>query len=167
MSRTYALLADALRIMDLAKLTYSYFTRDTFSPYRLAKSGEWEIVADLPNRDAKEAMVGACRGGYIELVQYLIERYETSLSYHSVTVSDWGDCMADACRGGHIELVELMIAKGADCWNDGLRNACYGSRGIRLHKTQTAYKRIMCLMADNGASICNYCGGRPIAHIQS
>lgn len=59
---------------------------------------------------------GACRGGNMEIVEYMISKGAT----------DWDKGLKGACMGGHIEMVEYMISKGATNWNKGLRGACEG-----------------------------------------
>jgi ankyrin repeat protein len=64
--------------------------------------------------DINECLKGACEGGHMEIVKYMIEK----------GADDWHGGLEGACYGGHMEIVKYMIEKGADDWNGGLYNAC-------------------------------------------
>lgn len=52
--------------------------------------------------------------------------------------------MAHACYRGHREIVELLISKGANDWNLGLANACFGR--------SSEHQEIVELMISKGAN---------------
>lgn len=58
----------------------------------------------------------ACKGGNIDIVNYIIGKDNTN----------WNSGLIHACESGHIHIVNLMISKGANCWNAGLEFACRG-----------------------------------------
>ena len=39
---------------------------------------------------------------------------------------DWDDGLFEACYGGYMKIVKLMIKNGANDFNQGLKAACYG-----------------------------------------
>jgi ankyrin repeat protein len=170
MTNTYKSIEAVLPVADLAKLVYAYFAIDSNNVYDLAKNGEWEAVA---MRNTFEALRGACRGGYIELVQFMIERGANDWNYglwnacygdHIEIVwlmiekgaYDWNYGLLGACQSGHIELVQLMIEKGADDWNGGLMNACFGG-----------HVELIRLMIEKGATRCYNCGKSIADHPQN
>ena len=61
-------------------------------------------------------LYGACRGGFKDLAQLMIERGAVN----------WNDGLQGACRGGFKYLAQMMIDRGANDWNEGLWSACYG-----------------------------------------
>ena len=66
-------------------------------------------------------MWGACKGGHMDIVKFMIEKGAKS----------WTLGLEDASRNGHIDIVELMIEKGADYKHHGLYYACrYGHLDI-------------------------------------
>lgn len=62
-------------------------------------------------------LVGACKGGHMNIVQWIISKAERKL--------DWNSGLALACEAGNIDIIKLMISKGANNWDHGLYRACY------------------------------------------
>ncbi len=83
-----------------------------------------------------DMMYGACLGGHMEIVKYMIEK----------GANNWNVGLYDACEGGHMEIVNFIIKKGADGWNWGLRGACQGG-----------HMEIVKLIIEKGATECAHC----------
>ena len=109
--------------------------RDAKHPTRLSSRGREPLVSsegrdlwspDQPSCDLVtyllgkytislcSGLAGACRGGHLELVKFLVEKGANNW--------DWG--LAHACRGGHLDLAKYMVEQGAIDWNWGMQNAC-------------------------------------------
>lgn len=69
---------------------------------------------------------------------------------------DWNGGLEDACFGGHMDIINLMISKGANNWNSGLEEACW-------HGNQTLIR----LMIEKGAQFCNLCRKTMKEHLES
>ncbi len=86
--------------------------------------------------DWYRGLYGACRGGHINIVNFLIEK----------RVDEWSWGLYGACKGGHMDIVKLMIEKGASDWCWGLWGACGGG-----------HIDIVKLMIEKGATYCCNC----------
>lgn len=81
--------------------------------------------------DINYGLFGACMGGYIKIINLMIEK----------GANDWNKGLAFSCSGGHENISNLLIRKGASDMNAGLRAACYGG-----------HKHLASLMIKNGAN---------------
>ncbi len=85
---------------------------------------------------------GACEKNHSDMLFHLIK--DDDRACHTL--------FCYACNTGKMDLVELAIEHGADDWNAGLSNACYGD-----------YPEISNYMICLGADTC-YCGRAAGAH---
>ncbi len=120
-------------------------------------SGRWELVnlcldnISNANDCVYLAIIGACRGGWIDILVKVFELYThhpvdfEGMAYniclgghwnilhwfenrfHDASI-DWTSAYLGACRGGHYELVQYILSTYTiDHWNFGLIEACrYG-----------------------------------------
>ena len=88
------------------------------------------------NWNWNNAFYGACLGGHIDIVKFMIKK----------GTNHWSCGLSYACIGGNIDIVKLMIEKGADDWDSGLRDAC-----------RCGHMDIVKLMIDKGATECWNC----------
>jgi hypothetical protein len=65
----------------------------------------WEIgyIGDIQlskrTMDVNQTMLGASRGGHIDIVNLMIKKGG----------NDWNRCMVAAARGGYLDIIQLMI----------------------------------------------------------
>lgn len=102
--------------------------------------GHLNIVKFLLRRDQKGfdwkwAMINACSGGEIGIVQLMICKLGKQLAHV------WDEGLFQACSKGHISIVKLMIEKGAQNLNEGLRQAC-----------KNCQREVIDYLLDNGAT---------------
>ena len=102
----------------------------------------YDLALELGAGDLNYGLVGACQGGYLDLINYLIKH----------GADDWdqglyGACLGQqleiarfmldrgahlvhgllfACECGYQPMIDLMISLGADNWNYGFLGACVG-----------------------------------------
>ena len=67
-------------------------------------------------KNYNECLKGACQGGHLDIVNYMIEKGAYHLEYG----------LYDACYGGHLDLAKHVITKGATYLSMGLEGACKG-----------------------------------------
>lgn len=87
------------------------------------RGGHVQLVREMRARGAKKwhwGMIEACRGGHVQIVEMLdVPRNARPRgTFHRALVA--------ACRGGSERTARLMIERGANNWDDGLREACRG-----------------------------------------
>jgi ankyrin repeat protein len=173
MSQTRGLLDAALPIVDLTDIIWAYFaTGKNDNAYELAKSGEWEALSELSSDHGLNALTGACKAGFVELVHALVDCGADRLDWglYSACRSnqtkiaqfmiDRGSRRLDtglyaACFGGHHETIQLMIDNGATNWNSGLTGACCGGQTV-----------IVQFMISKGATFCG-CGKTIAKHLKT
>jgi hypothetical protein len=151
----------------------------------------FEIVCETGRRDmvhffiekgvSMYGLCGACRGGHIDLVNFLIENSpfahplahwfnpdwklslrEASFGGHMDIVNllidngyqNWDDGLCGACEGGHQSIVEFMIQKGAQNWNAGLHGALYGCTNSIVERGDPHKKQLLTakMMIKRGAN---------------
>ena len=81
------------------------------------KGGNLEIVELLLEKGAvvsERALSPACKGGNLEIVKLLLEK--------GAVVSE--RALSPACKGGNLEIVKLLLEKGADASERALSSAC-------------------------------------------
>jgi hypothetical protein len=61
------------------------------------------VTAHVPEPEWRLGLVGACRGGHMDLIRLMIER----------GADDWNDGLIGACEEGQVEAAELMMDMGA------------------------------------------------------
>ena len=88
------------------------------------------------NIDFDYGLQGACQGGHLDVVKFMIEKGATY----------WNGGLSSACCGGQTDVVHLMIEKGATDWNLGLSGACQG-----------VHPDVVNLMIEKGATYCGMC----------
>lgn len=114
---------------DISTLILSY----TYDLYNNCKNGNYETVKIIKQKNWDDGLLGACRGGHIDIIKLMIEK----------GANNWNWGLFGACRGGHIDIVKLMIEKGVNNWNLGLFGACCGG-----------HIDIIKLMIEKGANYC-------------
>ncbi len=88
----------------LARLAESYII-DRRSPIQLTFAGHWELVSELPGKDLRFALNGACFAGDILMIRELIGR----------GANTYTSGLRCALAFGMIEAAELMYSFGAIC----------------------------------------------------
>ena len=100
----------------LTELVYDYFKPQTDDDFDIAQMGCYELCSLIKFPDV--GLMGACEGGYVEIVKMMIGR--------GATVSS--NCLDRACVGNQADLAVFVIESSKLNWNDGLRSACaFGS----------------------------------------
>jgi hypothetical protein len=154
----------------LASLTLGYvqsvkkYRDNTYDTARgLGSGGHLDLIKKMLKADSDSLLaifIGACSGGQIECVQYLITQgigsdlgkfgiYHACTGHHLkvltiLNAKGWNSlncAMWGACFGGHLDLALCFIGAGADYFNAGLYHACMGG-----HDNTTF------LMMDHGAN---------------
>jgi ankyrin repeat protein len=129
--------------------------------YNIGLVGNFELC--LKVIDINKCFIGACEGGHMEIVKYMISK----------GANNWEMGLYFACKGRHIGIVKYMVSKGANNWNDGLFGACYKghmeivkymeSKGANdwnyglLGSCKGGHVEIMKYMIEKGANECEYC----------
>jgi hypothetical protein len=156
---------------DIITIVVSYVQSAKRDWISIAEAGEYETCLAIPSHSI--GLIGACLGGYEQIVELMIAR----------GASDWDGGLYGACRGGHKELVELMIVCGAGDWNRGLYGACLGGHKelAELMIAQGAnkwdnglywacrhgHKGLAELMITHGATMCMACSESLANHLTS
>lgn len=89
---------------DLANLVVMYFQTKDRSAYQIGIAGEYETCSQLPKVCWKNALQGAYRKGYMQIIEMFIERE---------CVSDYF-CFQSACQSGDIKVVDYAIKRNAE-----------------------------------------------------
>ncbi len=100
----------------------------------MCKEGKYIEIFNV-RLDWNYGFYGACQGGYLNLVNKMIEK----------GADNWDEGLDFACLSGNLDIVNLMIEKGADDWNYGFSGACKGGN-----------LNIVNLMIEKGAYDWNY-----------
>jgi hypothetical protein len=116
--------------------------------YNIGNAELIKAVCDLTDTTARiccDSLQYACKGGNIELIEFLLSRPPSIYAADRVS-----EVMGHACRYGNSQLVDYMIARTednrpADFWNEGLIGA---ARANNLQLTQQ--------MLDNGAIVTSH-----------
>ena len=90
----------------------------------------YDLALELGAGDLNYGLIGACQGGHLDLITYLINR----------GADEWNSGLYGACLGQQSEIVKLMLTKGENL-NTGLRYAC-----------ESGHQSIITLMLDQGAN---------------
>lgn len=120
----------------LAALIAEYFGQST-NAYVMARLGQWEDCTNLlcsenDKYELGELIIsrvfrGACRGGHIEIVNYLIDEYHHGcggIYGRDEGLKTWGPGLYEACSGGHIAIAKLALSRGATNINSCMYTAC-------------------------------------------
>jgi hypothetical protein len=75
-----------------------------------------KIIIRLKNKRNNSGLYGACLGGHINIVKYMIRRGANDYIY----------ALFCACYGGYMDIIQYLIKRGANSYNDGLEGACIG-----------------------------------------
>lgn len=86
-----------------------------------SRNRRMEVVELMAEKGATDwnfsGMYGACLGGDIEIVKYVLKKITSHRPCHLMA----------ACEGGNMEIIDLLVAEGNTYWNDGLEGACRGA----------------------------------------
>ncbi len=87
---------------------FMYFCGKSTRPYHRGQAGEFEVCSQIiDEKSLQKAFIGACAGGWIELVQCLL------LNGAQITEKA---CIA-ACKFGHFDIVDLFLTQTIICPN--------------------------------------------------
>lgn len=142
-------------IMNLMKNNLDYITepincQNSINDYienvfeHACHAGDMEIINMLlnivPNLDPNDGLVGACKNGNIDLVNFII----------ALGPTDWNRGLLGACKYKHVKVVDLMISKGANDFNGGLKSVF--DMDLFSFDNSYEYKYIYNLMISKGAT---------------
>ena len=91
--------------------------------------------------DWNQGLLSACLGGNFQIVLLMIEKLKDSNKFDD---SEWNeDFFQHACEGGNLDIIKLMIQKGANNWDMGLCIGCnkqnYNLIKLMIEKGATAW----------------------------
>jgi hypothetical protein len=94
-----------------------------------SKVGNMDIVKSAISKGAKcwnSALLNACRGGNIDIVELMFSMCEKSGLNPDIT--ELSKCLYNACECGHTHIVEYIISKADNklIWDSGFHGACSG-----------------------------------------
>ncbi len=109
---------------DLAQIVDDYLCLKEPTWHELGFSGHWEraLWREKSYVGGEYMLHGACEGGYILIVKFLIEQWHIP-----------AEGMQYACRGNHRDIIDFLITRKDHDWNNGLTGACEGGH-IELAK---------------------------------
>ncbi len=114
--------------------------------YDIGKLGSMMLLSAYEKHntpDYCDLLRGACRGGHIDIVNYVLSfniTYDSALDIacecgHTEIVrilleyqTYLSDAFYFACCGGHIDIINLLIERGECFWDIGLLGACVGGQ---------------------------------------
>lgn len=114
--------------------------------YDIGKLGSMMLLTAYEKHnipDYCDVLHGACRGGHIDIVNYVLSlniTYDSALDIacgcgHTEIVrilleyqTYLSDAFYFACCGGHIDIINLLIERGENSWGNGLLGACVGGQ---------------------------------------
>ena len=99
------------------KYFYKYYQDDILAGACLG--GNLKLVQYMISKGARDldrGLKNACMGNNLDIINYLISK----------GANNWNKGLKGACRGGNLEIVNYMILKGANKWNEVLKGACRG-----------------------------------------
>lgn len=125
--------------------------------------GDKDMVIYLMNRGSihhlkyKDLVYYAAYGGNLDIVLLLIQHIKNINKNINERNISFNSCMYGACLGGHEHIIKFAIENkaGVNCWNEGMRCACYmGHLGaVKLMIQHGANNWNDCLVRSGGKNL--------------